>query len=188
MTTIFFTSDTEFFNDVNHNRIIETWNDQVKPKDLIYFLGNFSYGTTNQNLEILSKLKGQVILLRGGAERRLKRAVLDKFSNVATMLTISEPYPMVLFHYPLVRWEGKDLGVWHLHGYSSIATGMDISWKRHHKLVSYKEVVEYHSLPYSSPHCPSCGNEFPLQQLYPSRTQSKHNIGGVGGLLSPPKN
>ena len=77
------TSDTHFyhkniiryanrpFKDVKemNNEIIRRWNSVVGKNDIVYHLGDFSFGNRRQKIEILSKLNGRIILLKGNHDR-----------------------------------------------------------------------------------------------------------------------
>ena len=82
--TVFFTSDTHF----NHNNIltycprpwatveemneglIENWNHTVGPGDTVYHLGDFAMGDRTMVPNILSRLNGHIILVRGNHDYR----------------------------------------------------------------------------------------------------------------------
>ena len=55
------------FKDVEqmNNYLIEIWNEKVKVDDIVYILGDFSWYNGIKTNEILEKLNGQKILIRG---------------------------------------------------------------------------------------------------------------------------
>src|SRR3990167_10184368 len=88
--TIWFTSDTHFnhTNIINYcNRpfvfdgtpnvqsmnqaLIEHWNANVSSSDVIYHLGDFSFGTKKQASDILHMLNGYKVLIKGNHDRSL---------------------------------------------------------------------------------------------------------------------
>ena len=82
MSQIFFTSDTHFggddirryenrpFADVQamDEAMIQRWNAVVSPKDTVWHLGDF--GAAGHEAELLSRLNGRVLLVRGNHDTR----------------------------------------------------------------------------------------------------------------------
>lgn len=77
---IFFTSDSHFFHnnilahephrpyenlDDMHEGLIKVWNDTVNKDSTIYHLGDFVFGGISRWKEILSQLKGEIVLVKG---------------------------------------------------------------------------------------------------------------------------
>lgn len=76
-------SDTHFFHksiipycrrpfsslDEMNRKLIENWNKVVKDDDVVYFLGDFSFGNTEQTRDICNQLKGYKIIIRGNHDR-----------------------------------------------------------------------------------------------------------------------
>src|SRR5581483_5246031 len=74
-----FTSDTHFghknviryderpFRDMDHMRemLIKNWNDTVTPSDTVYHLGDVAFLGTTATREIVNRLNGRKILIRG---------------------------------------------------------------------------------------------------------------------------
>ena len=92
---IWFTSDLHFYHnnvinnskrpfknmDEMHEVLIKNWNDRVKKKEIIYVLGDFSFGGFEKTKEILSRLKGYKILIKGNHDKDaawMIRAGFDK--------------------------------------------------------------------------------------------------------------
>ena len=94
---IWFTSDTHF----NHQNIlayepetrpfetveemneviIKNWNDKVKPDDTIYVLGDFFMGMLDKIEDILDRLNGKIILVRGNHDTK-KRIEIYKSKGI----------------------------------------------------------------------------------------------------------
>ena len=84
---IYFIADTHFnhrniieycnrpFKDTNemNEHIIQKWNTVVKENDIVYHLGDVGFGTTEMLKELVSRLNGTKILLRGNHD--FKRGV-----------------------------------------------------------------------------------------------------------------
>lgn len=137
MNDIFFTSDTHFghenilifgkgrpfANIKEHDEaIIEAWNGRVSVGDRVYHLGDFSFAFRERTEEILSKLNGQIFLVKGNHDKGLKS---EKFIwmkeyyrlKVKDEDTVTGTQEIVLFHYPIESWDKRHYGAWHLHGH-----------------------------------------------------------------------
>lgn len=156
---IFFTSDLHFhhanilhlgkgrpYRDQKemHEHLIHNWNSRIQPKDLVYVLGDFSFGNKNEIKDILSKLNGIKVLILGNHDRSpkdmLECGFSDVFENIYIYLQGKKgkhkvflshfPYrPTVwdwikaklLGHYWDVRYRHKRMvndGEWLLHGHT----------------------------------------------------------------------
>ncbi len=112
---IWFISDTHFnhakimvychrnFKDVTHmnESLIKNWNDLVKPGDLVYHLGDFSFQTD----KFIHRLNGDIVLISGNHDKKkynhLFHSVVDSMS-----LQIGE-FNCHLQHRPIIKEEFK---------------------------------------------------------------------------------
>lgn len=133
---IFFTADTHFnhaniikycnrpFNDVEEMNTVmfESWNKVVGQNDLVYVIGDFIFGWTDQFYnKILSNLNGDIILIKGNHDKT--SFILQKKKNFFKEIKFYEELrinkqKVCLFHYPIEEWNGKHHGSIHLHGHS----------------------------------------------------------------------
>lgn len=95
-----------------HEVVIQKWNKQVKSKDIVYVLGDVTFGRWEETKEVLSKLNGRKILIRGNHDERFTSAqwialgfedvrdivVVKKSSNTAQPGEPAEKW--ILNHYP----------------------------------------------------------------------------------------
>lgn len=104
--------------------MLERYNEKVKPQDIVYFLGDFSFGTVEQTEEILKQLNGNIHFCRGNHDRPLNN--LHKyFVSVFDLKTISIKdddaingiQHIQLCHYPLLSFDRQHYGSWMLHGH-----------------------------------------------------------------------
>jgi len=132
---IYFTADTHFchaniidscnrpFNDVGEmdQTLIENWNSCVKNRDEIYILGDFLYrGKGKDANAILAKLKGRKYLIKGNHERYLTDPEFkpEAFEWIKDYYVLKHHgIKIVLFHYPLLSWDGSHRGSIHLYGH-----------------------------------------------------------------------
>lgn len=133
---VWFTSDTHFKhrNILNfcpktrkglhvdeHDRfIIETWQEQVGPDDLVFHLGDFSFGDAAETHSVLAQLPGQKILIWGNHDKviRADRSLQAHFYKIADYARISiDGQVVVMFHFPIYEWDMMHRGGFHLFGH-----------------------------------------------------------------------
>ncbi len=127
MRNTFFTADTHFnhaniiyfcqrpFSNVieMNETIIGRWNARVGKGDLIYHLGDIAWGDWRP---VLERLNGDMILIRGGHDKKSEKKFAGRFLHTADLMDISiEGYSIVLCHYCLRVWNKAIL----IHGISS---------------------------------------------------------------------
>jgi calcineurin-like phosphoesterase family protein len=139
----FFTSDLHF----GHARVIEysnrpfknvdemdealvaNWNAVVQPNDTVYLVGDVSFHRHEKTLALLSRLQGNIGLILGNHDKKLKPEALRRFAFVKDMYTAKIEDPdagkhsngvqrIVLCHYALRVWEASHYGAWSLYGHS----------------------------------------------------------------------
>jgi len=164
---IYFTADTHFchakvidmckrpFENIEEmtETLIERWNDRVKVNDDIYILGDFIHrGNGIDANEILCRLNGRKYLIKGNHDEFLKEKA---FNN--SLLEFVKDYHVlkyhkkkfVLFHYPILEWDGFFRDSVHLYGHlhnhtkshhqRAINVGVDV---QDFRPVSIDEVIE----------------------------------------------
>ena len=143
MSNIFFTSDWH----LNHRKIqeycpfsrkgdtpeqmtemiLENISSQTKPGDVIYNMGDVSFGTFDQTLDTLSKIKKMRVahhLVLGNHDHRIRKdqVLQSKFDSVADMNTITiAKQVIVMCHFSMSIWDRKHYGAIHLHGHGHAA-------------------------------------------------------------------
>jgi len=138
MSKTFFTADTHFGHaniirycgrpfetKEEHDRVlIENWNHEVSPKDTVYHLGDFGFGTLEELRKIAGKLHGRIHFLKGNHD---KPSTLDVIGGrFASIKDVSIIYPryndrkvtIFLSHYAHRSWFKSNHGSWHLWGHS----------------------------------------------------------------------
>ncbi|WP_295162811.1 metallophosphoesterase [uncultured Brachyspira sp.] len=124
---IYFTSDTHFFDmyasrkklfddyQNMHNYLINKWNEKVSDKDDIYIIGDFSNEKgCLKTSELLKCLNGNKFLIKGNNDNFLDNKKFDKtlfkFIKDYYVLDLTNYSSIikkaVLFHYPILEWEG----------------------------------------------------------------------------------
>lgn len=131
---IFVTSDLHFghkniinyenrpFKDIEEmdQKLIENWNKKIKEEDTVYILGDFSWYKAKKTEEILKQLNGNKVLIKGNHDCNFLKKDFDisLFKGIYDYLVVKEnSIHYVLFHYPIVEFEGKERGYIHLYGH-----------------------------------------------------------------------
>jgi len=131
VTNFWFTADTHFghanlvykikdrpFSSIEEmdETLISNWNSVVKPGDLVYHLGDFSWPDCSLYVD---RLNGNIQLIKGNHDRQ-KDKDYDMFFNwVGDYKKIRiDGQKLILFHYPIRSWNAKHWGSWHLFGHT----------------------------------------------------------------------
>lgn len=100
--------------------LIDRWNSKVSKKDEIYILGDFLFGNGEMANEILNQLKGTKYLILGNHDYFVKNKQFDQnlFEWIKDYHVIREnKNKIVLFHYPIQRFDCCHHGSIHLYGH-----------------------------------------------------------------------
>ena len=127
----FFTADTHFFHrnvikyddrpfetlEEMNNVLIKKWNKVVKGDDIIYHLGDISFGSATLTKEVLKKLKGRKRLVRGNHDYKSDNWYRDAgFEKVYDKPVLWNEF-YLLSHEPLTTQLTKDFPMINLHGH-----------------------------------------------------------------------
>jgi calcineurin-like phosphoesterase family protein len=135
-----FSPATRPYNDVTEMReaIIREWNNTVKPDDTVYDLGDFCFGGSNYRNEIIARLNGTIIRVRGNHD--------PKGFGVDYLETSINGQHIVMSHYPFACWNKGHHGSWMLHGHShgsyrGVGKILDVGWDAvGARIISFAEV------------------------------------------------
>jgi len=172
----YFTSDHHFFHnkviqfenrpfnnlEEMHDNFINYWNKTITPKDIVYYLGDFSFGKIAQTRGIINCLNGRVIFIKGNHDHESDGMYLDAgFSSIAEQMIISlaKDIKVKLCHYPYVsadadsppryadRRPSKE-DYWLLHGHSHSKFGIrpevksiSVCWDYWKRFLNENEIV-----------------------------------------------
>jgi calcineurin-like phosphoesterase family protein len=133
----FVTSDT-FFGRVNKaaergfatveemdEALVENWNAKVGKDDVVVHLGNFAW-TPNHVEEILERLNGTIIFLLGDRDQALAKVAEVNEDIKLQQEQILTHDNVILSHWPLEIWPGKDKDFYHFHGHAEPGLRTDI--------------------------------------------------------------
>lgn len=140
MTDIWFTADLHFFHknilkhhpcrpgaqyvmhsefgvQVMNETLIENWNEVVNPRDEVWVLGDFSFGTPEEKARIFGHLNGSKHLIAGNHDNNATKRL--RWASVHDLYSWKQkPHSATLCHYPLLTWDRAHYGSWMLHGHS----------------------------------------------------------------------
>jgi calcineurin-like phosphoesterase family protein len=130
---VHFTSDTHFGHklprlhaargvadrDEMDELLIRNWNSVAGKRDVVYHLGDLALCGTSRLKEILDRLNGRIVLLKGNHDHRSTVKLMESRAAVAPRLHDIEVdgRQVVLCHYPILSWERARYESWHLHGH-----------------------------------------------------------------------
>lgn len=136
---VFFTSDLHIghenaikfdnrpFNNAEEmtEELIRKWNSKVKPGDLVYVLGDMIWKMTNEQCkEVIQRLNGQIILIKGNHDRFVKNADVKKlfaavkdYDDISVQLQNGKTVRVVLSHYFMPFYVGARYQGYHLYGH-----------------------------------------------------------------------
>lgn len=84
--------------------LIERWNATVRPDDMVYHLGDFSFGPKRNVPELRKLLNGTIIIIKGNHDRKIEFLRESGFEAYSRMTTLIDGVKVIMQHYPL-NWE-----------------------------------------------------------------------------------
>lgn len=142
---IFFISDLHIFHknvikfdgrpfadiDEMHQALIKNWNSVVGQDDIVFYLGDLSFGKPEQSKWFVHQLNGKIFYIMGNHDRFNDIVSLERFEHIypygceiyvkddaAKELRGSNGYQqIILSHYPILSWNRIHHGSIHLHGH-----------------------------------------------------------------------
>lgn len=100
--------------------LVAAWNDKVTNADRVFILGDFSFSKMIHTVELTSRLRGQLFLVRGNHDSRKEANANPYFAWVRDYECIKaeDGTTLSLSHFPMLVWNKSHYGAWHLHGHS----------------------------------------------------------------------
>lgn len=100
--------------------LIQKWNNKVSSNDEVYILGDFTMKGAEIAASCLYSLRGRKHLIRGNHDRFADSAAFEPslFVSIRDYMEITYLNTrFILFHYPIVEWNGYWKGAIALHGH-----------------------------------------------------------------------
>ncbi len=173
---IYYIADTHFghFNVIKFDKrpyktvqdmdreLIGNWNCRVREDDHVYFLGDVCFRNEKPADWYLRQLWGHKHLIVGNhedavlnnPEARKYFESIDQIKEIKDVLN-GQQIKIVLCHYPIIEWNGKFHGSWHIYGHihNNLGDTYDVMSKESHALnagvcinnympVSFKELID----------------------------------------------
>lgn len=116
-----------------NKEMIRRWNEIVSKDDVVYHLGDLTFGDTNRVKNLIDTLNGTIHFITGNHDRPTSK-VRNEFASFQSYKEINidqedSNYPLTicLFHYPMEIWNKRHYGAIHLHGHEH--TGVRLTGK-----------------------------------------------------------
>lgn len=114
--------DKRPFTDVQEmeREIILRWNEKITAEDDVFILGDIFYSYRSKPADFLRKLNGRIHLITGNHNYGIlkDKEALAYFANVDKLrMIIDNDRRVVLCHYPLITWNMKHFGSYHVYGH-----------------------------------------------------------------------
>lgn len=105
---------------IHDEMLIENWNKQVLPGDVVYHLGDFCWGHPSDVIRYRERLNGKIFLIRGNHDKPIRGYPAEsQFAWIKSLWEFSfNKKKTVLCHYAMRVWNAKFHGRWHLYGHS----------------------------------------------------------------------
>jgi len=119
------------FRDVDDMEVqmIADWNASVGDEDTVYILGDVAFLPAVKAVEIMRKLNGRKILIKGNHDYKLLNdpAFCSCFAEVHSYLRMTYNGTLVcMFHFPILEWDQMHRGAVHFYGHvHGKTTGME---------------------------------------------------------------
>lgn len=130
---VWFTSDTHFyhgniirycnrpFKDVEemNETLIRNWNETIPEDGVVFHLGDFAMGGSQEWSRILDRLNGRIYLILGNHDMKcIRQGFMGRFEHVTQQMTIRVGgQAIVLNHNPFLAYGGAYRDVWQLFGH-----------------------------------------------------------------------
>lgn len=150
-------ADVEEMNEA----LIENWNEQVKPEDTVYHLGDFAFMPFRDFSKMLWRLNGHIQFIKGNHDKVIDQHSTEllrsgKIESIQSYLEIKPAGQMIcLFHYGQRVWNKSHHGSIMLYGHShgslppfgkSVDVGVDCKEITHeYRPIHLDEVLAYMS-------------------------------------------
>lgn len=143
-----FCPDTRPWKDVDemNEALIDHWNSKVKPNDVIFSLGDFSFKAKEATQNIISQLNGNIVWVRGNhCYKVFNQMGLPTYDYLEVRY---DGIKVCMMHYPVAAWnqQGRDSVMLHGHthgSYEGKGKTVDVGWDNWGKIITLKEAVDY---------------------------------------------
>lgn len=107
-----------------HQAILDGWNKVVKPKDVVFYLGDLCFNKFELAKEFVKQLNGEIHFVMGNHDEYKDIVKIGRFKTVSDLVDLNiigdkknKNMHFILMHYPIYSWNRKHHGTTHLHGH-----------------------------------------------------------------------
>ncbi|MDE5853680.1 MAG: hydrolase [Ruminococcus sp.] len=100
--------------------LVNNWNSVVMEDDDVYILGDVFFKLNSHPEMYLKRMNGKKHLIVGNHDKQYleKEMFVNQFATINDYLVINdENRKVVLFHYPILEWDGYFRGYYHVYGH-----------------------------------------------------------------------
>ena len=108
--------------------LISNWNNVVSDIDTVYHLGNFAWTPVIAD-DILKRINGNIKFILGDYDDALLE-IADYYEGIEIIdkgIVKDYNHKIILSHYPLLDWPGKEKGIYSFHGHSLKSNRTDLT-------------------------------------------------------------
>lgn len=126
--------------------LIDHWNDLVNENDVVFCLGDFSFKAKEATQDIISKLKGHIVFIRGNhCYKVFGQLGLPTYDYLEVKYDGTK---VCMMHYPIAAWNQQNRGSIMLHGhthgrYEGNGKTVDVGWDNWGRIITLKEAMDY---------------------------------------------
>lgn len=140
--------DFDSIEDMN-NSIVDSFNKVAKKDDVIYHLGDWSFGGKDKVKEFMDRLVCKnVVLIYGNHDHNIRKYYNSLFMETHDLLNRKiAGRNFVLCHYSMQVWEASHRGTLHCFGHShhtinGVGRSMDVGWCGFRRPLNIEEVID----------------------------------------------
>ncbi len=129
--------------------IVQSINDNVGEHDVLWHLGDWSFGHESEIEKFRRQINCRNIkLVFGNHDQKLRRYYRHLFSETYDLIdTRIENQSITLCHYAMRVWNHSHHGSFHLYGHShhtlpEIGKSMDVGWCKYRRPLEFSEISE----------------------------------------------
>lgn len=111
-----------------NNTLVLNWNDRVQKNDIVYHLGDFTFGDELSAHDYILKLNGHIQFIWGNHDKAMYKLYrfLNRFTELREKISFIGDFAEIkvqgqricLMHYAMKVWPRSHHGSWHLYGHS----------------------------------------------------------------------
>lgn len=125
--------------------LVSHWNETVGEEDVVFFLGDFSFGNAEDTRAIIQRLNGTIVWVLGNHDKVIREQYRD--INKFDMLEVRyEGHKVVMCHYAMRVWNQSHRGSVMLYGHShgslpSVGRSLDVGFDNLGKIMPLETII-----------------------------------------------